>query len=200
MLIGSPLLYYLLYDLDEDFGELFKVKVDFDDSFPRTPETERLYARFVAAACREEGLRAFASDGIAQLIEHSSRLVPHQERLTSRLGELLDLVREAAFWAEQRGHERVTGDDVRTPSCRRPIRSNLIDERVARLIAEGTLLVATDGEAVGQVNGISVLTLGRPRLRPAVAASPRARSAASPASSTSSARRSSAAASTRRAS
>jgi lon-related putative ATP-dependent protease len=160
VLIGSPLVYYLLYALDEDFGELFKVKVDFDDSLPRSPEVELLYARFVGAACREEGLLAFAPDGIAQLIEHGARLVPHQERLTSRLGELLDLVREAAFWAEQRGRDLVTADDVRHAIEQKTYRANLIDERIGRLIAEGTLLVDTDGEAVGQVNGIAVLTLG----------------------------------------
>jgi lon-related putative ATP-dependent protease len=159
-LIGSPLLYYLLYALDEDFGELFKVKVDFDDSLPRTPEFEQLYARFIGTACREDGLRAFAPDGIAQLIEHGSRLVPHQERLTSQLGELLDLVREAAFWAEQRGHELVGAGDVRHAIAQKTYRANLIDERIGRLIAEGTLLVDTDGEAVGQVNGIAVLALG----------------------------------------
>jgi lon-related putative ATP-dependent protease len=160
VLIGSPLLYYLLYALDEDFGELFKVKVDFDDSLSRTAEFEQLYARFAGAACREEGLRPFAPDGIAQLIEHGSRLVPHQERLTSQLGELLDLVREAAFWAEQRGHELVGAEDVRHAIAQKTYRANLIDERIGRLIAEGTLLVDTEGEAVGQVNGIAVLTLG----------------------------------------
>jgi lon-related putative ATP-dependent protease len=160
VLIGSPLLYYLLYALDEDFGELFKVKVDFDDSLPRTPEFEQLYARFVGTACREEGLRPFAPDAIARLIEHGSRLVPHQERLTSQLGALLDLVREAAFWAEQGGRDVVTGDDVRHAIAQKIHRSNLVEERLGRLIAEGTLLVDTDGEAVGQVNGISVLVLG----------------------------------------
>jgi predicted ATP-dependent protease len=121
---------------------------------------EQLYARFVGTACREEGLRAFAPDGVARLIEHGARLVPHQERLTSRLGELLDLVREAAFWAGKRGHEVVGAADVRHAVEQKTYRASLIDERVERLITEGTLLVDTDGEAVGQVNGISVLTLG----------------------------------------
>jgi lon-related putative ATP-dependent protease len=160
VLIGSPLLYYLLYAVDEDFGELFRVKVDFDDSLPRTPEFEQLYARFVGVACREEGLRAFAADGVARLIEHAARLVPHQERLTSQLGELLDLVREAAFWAEQRQRDLVTAEDVQHAIAQKTYRANLVDERIGRLIAEGTLLVDTDGEAVGQVNGISVLMLG----------------------------------------
>jgi lon-related putative ATP-dependent protease len=160
VLIGSPLFYYLLYNLDEDFGELFKVKVDFDDSFERTRETERLYARFVAGACREHGLKPFSADGIAKLIEHGSRMVAHQQRLSSRLGALLDVVRDAEFYAGERGNARVTGDDVAHAIAQKIFRSNLIEERVGRMIAEGSLLIATDGEVVGQLNGISVLSTG----------------------------------------
>jgi lon-related putative ATP-dependent protease len=160
VLIGSPYLYYLLYALDEDFRELFKVKVDFDDSLPRTPESELHYARFIGTACREEGLRQFAADGVAKLVEHGSRLIGHQQRLTARLGELLDCVREAAFHAEQRGASLVLAGDVARAIAEKRYRSNLIEERISRLFAEGTLLLASDGEAIGQVNGIAVLSLG----------------------------------------
>ena len=160
VLIGSPLLYYLLYALDEDFRELFKVKVDFDESLPRNPEFELLYARFIAGACGEERLRPFSPDGVAKLIEHSSRLVSHQGRLSSRLGLLHDLVRESAFCAERQRHDLVTAEDVSHAITQKTYRSNLIEERVGRMISEGTLLIATDGEAVGQANGISVLQLG----------------------------------------
>jgi predicted ATP-dependent protease len=160
VLIGTPQLYYLLHALDEDFRELFKVKVDFDDSLPRTPEFELLIARFVGSACREEGLRPFGADGLAKLIEHSSRLVAHRERLTSRLGDLLDLVREAAFWAQRREHALVAAADVAHAIAEKIHRENLVEERLGRLIGEGALLIATDGVAVGQVNGISVVALG----------------------------------------
>ncbi|MBI3030627.1 MAG: AAA family ATPase [Candidatus Rokubacteria bacterium] len=160
VLIGSPLLYYLLYMLDEDFRELFKVKVDFDESLPRTPEFELLYARFIGSACREDALPPFSSSGVAKLIEHGSRLVAHQGRLTSRLGELLDLIRESAFWAGERRHPLVQGEDVSHAVEQKTYRANLIEERMGRMFAEGALLLATDGEAVGQVNGISVLASG----------------------------------------
>ena len=160
VLIGSPLLYYLLWAYDEDFRELFKVKVDFDDSLPRTPESEILYARFIGSMCREEGLLPFSADGAAKLIEHSSRLVADQGRLTSRLGDVLDLVRESAFWAGQRGHPSVRGEDVSHAIRQKVERENLLEERTRRIIGEGVLLVDTDGGAVGQVNGIAVLSLG----------------------------------------
>jgi lon-related putative ATP-dependent protease len=160
VLIGSPLFYYLLYALDEDFRELFKVKVDFDDSLPRTREFELLFARFIGSACQEESLPPFSPDGVAKLIEHGSRMVAHQKRLTSRLGELLDLIRESAFWAKERGHALVTAADVSHAVTQKIYRANLLEERLRRMIVEGTLLIATDGEAVGQVNGIAVLALG----------------------------------------
>jgi lon-related putative ATP-dependent protease len=160
VLTGSPLLYHLLYSLDEDFRELFKVKVDFDDSLPRTPESELLYARFVGGACREQGLPPFSADGVAKLIEHCSRLVADQHRLTARMGELLDLVQEAAFYAERAGDPTVGVAHVSQAIAQKTYRSNLVEERVGRMIAEGVLLIATDGEAAGQVNGISVLAFG----------------------------------------
>ena len=160
VLIGSPILYYLLSALDEDFHELFKVKVDFDDSLPRTPEFELLYARFVGTRAGRTGCSPFAADGVARLIEHCSRLIGDQRRLTSRLGDVLDLVREAAFWAGQRGHPLVAADDVDHSIAQKTYRANLLEERTRRIITEGTLLIDTDGRAVGQVNGISVLALG----------------------------------------
>jgi lon-related putative ATP-dependent protease len=160
VLIGTPLVYYLLHALDEDFRELFKVKVDFDGSLARTPESELLYARFVAGACRREHLPHFSAGGVAALIEHSARLVANQRRLSSRLGALLDIVREAAFWAGQRGQALVDTADVTRAIEHRVYRVNLLEERVARMIAEGDLLIATEGESIGQLNGIAVLAAG----------------------------------------
>jgi lon-related putative ATP-dependent protease len=160
VLIGSPLVYYLLCAFDEDFPELFKVKVDFDDSLPRTPEFELLYARFIGGACRDEGLPPFSPDAVAKLIEHGSRLVADQGRVTSRLGDVFDLIREAGFWASQRGQALVKADDVSHATEQKNYRANLLEDRVQRIITEGTLLIATDGRTAGQVNGISVLALG----------------------------------------
>jgi lon-related putative ATP-dependent protease len=160
IMIGSPLLYHLLYTLDEDFRELFKVKVDFDDSLPRTPDSELACARFVGNACREDNLPHFSRDGFARLIEHSSRLVSNQKRLSAKLGELLDVIREAAFWAGQRRAALVSREDVSEAIAQKTYRANLVEERLGRMITDGTLLIATDGEAVGQVNGISVLAFG----------------------------------------
>lgn len=160
VLIGSPLLYYLLHYYDEDFQELFKVQADFAPQMERTPETERQYALFVRTICEEEKLRPFHRTAVARIVEYGSRLVGDQQKLSTRFGPIADLVREAHYRASRNGHEVVTGDDVMEAVRASIYRRNRIEERIQEMIAEGTLLVNTEGTVVGQVNGLSVLQLG----------------------------------------
>lgn len=160
VLIGDPLLYYLLYAFDEDFQELFKVKADFALQMDWTPESAKQYAQFIATCCREEGLKHFDPTGVAKVVEYSARLVGDQEKLATRFLQIADLIREASYWAGQNGHDLVTASDVQQAIEEKVYRSNRIEERIRELIEDGTLLIDTDGEAVGQVNGVSLVMLG----------------------------------------
>jgi len=160
LLIGDPLTYYLLYEYDEDFRKLFKVKADFGADFDRTPETSHCYARFVAARCRQENLLPFEREAVARVVEYGSRLAEHQKKLSTRFGEIADLVREASFWARRAGRQQTTAADVQKAIDQKIYRSNRAEERIQEMIDEGTLRVDVTGEVVGQVNGLSVLALG----------------------------------------
>jgi lon-related putative ATP-dependent protease len=159
-LIGEPMIYYLLQTYDEDFRELFKVKADFAVVMDWTDENAELYARFIANVCREEGLRPFDPSGVARIIEQSARSVEDQRKLSTRFSDVVNLVREASFWAGRNGRERVTAEDVRQAVETRIYRSNRIEERIRELIGRGVIRIDAEGEAVGQVNGLSVLSLG----------------------------------------
>ncbi|MEZ5100891.1 MAG: ATP-binding protein [Thermoleophilia bacterium] len=160
VLIGSPLVYSLLHAYDEDFRGLFKVRADFAPDMRWEDEGVAAYAALAARHVRENGLRHLDRGAVARLVEHGGRLREDQRRLSTRLLELADVVTEASYWAGQAGHELVGAADVDRAIERRRYRSSLVEERVQELIAEGTLAIATDGERVGQVNGLSVLDLG----------------------------------------
>ncbi len=160
VLIGSPWLYYLLHDYDPEFRELFKVQVEFSEYVARTPENILAFARLLATCCQEEGLRPFERSAVAKLVEHSSRLVEDQGRLATTFSDLLDVAREASFWAGQNAHDRVTARDVQRAIEAKIWRSNRLEERLQELITEGSLLVDTAGAVVGQVNGIAIIPLG----------------------------------------
>ena len=160
ILLGSPDLYYALYDEDEEFGELFKVKADFDSEMPRDDQHEYEYALFIANRCREEGLLHFDRAAVEKVVEYGARLAEHQDRLSTRFGEIADLVREASYWATKKEQTLVTAEDVRHALEERIYRSNRLESRVQENIRDGLVLLATEGAVVGQVNGLSVLDMG----------------------------------------
>jgi predicted ATP-dependent protease len=160
VLIGEPQLYQLLFTLDPEFRELFRVKADFDSEVPRTPETVAGYARYLGCLCREQGLRHFHKSGVARLIEHSSRLREHQEKLTARLLELSSLAGEASFWAARENSPHVMAEHVERAIAQKEFRSNLPEEKIQEGIDDGTFFIDVAGEVVGQVNGLAVYDLG----------------------------------------
>jgi len=160
ILVGTPWIYYLLYYLDPDYRKFFKVKAEFDSQVARTPEVMREYALFVATLCREKKLLHFDRAGVACLLEYTARMVDDQQKLSSRFMEIADFVREASFWAERDGHEVVTCGDVRRAAEEQLYRVNRIEERMQELFEDGTIMVDTEGTVVGQINGLSVISLG----------------------------------------
>ncbi len=160
IVVGSPYLYYLLYNLDEEYRELFKVKADFDNRMNRTVENVQKYALFVASLCKGENLLPFDRSGVGKIVEYGSRLSEHQEKLSSRFSEVADLIREANYWAKTAGSKIVKSEHVEKAINEKIYRSNRIEERLRELMEEGTLIVETSGEKVGQVNGLAVLELG----------------------------------------
>lgn len=167
VMIGTPWIYYLLFHLDPDYRKFFKVKAEFDSHVVRSPEIMRDYAMFVATHCRCEKLLHFDRSGIAALLEHTSRMVEDQHKLSSQFMEIADFIREASYWARKDGHTIVTGKDVLRAAEEKLYRVNRIEERLQEMYEDGTILVDTDGAVAGQINGLSVLgvgdhTFGRP--------------------------------------
>jgi lon-related putative ATP-dependent protease len=160
VLVGNPFLYYLLYNLDEEYRELFKVKSDFDSRMDRTDENVHKYASFVATRCKEEKLLPFDRAGVAKIVEVGSRLAEHQNKLTSRFSEIADILREASYWASKSNDMVITEKHVQKAIDERVFRTNRIEERLREMILEGTLIVDTEGERIGQVNGLAVIDLG----------------------------------------
>ncbi len=160
VLIGNPYIYYLLYNLDEEYRELFKVKADFDSQMDRTGENILKYATFVATKSKEESLMPFDPTGVARVVEYGSRLAEHQEKLSSKFSDISDLIREAHFWAKKEGADAVAGRHVEKALDEKIYRHNRIEERLRELMAEGTLIVETSGGKVGQINGLAVMSLG----------------------------------------
>jgi lon-related putative ATP-dependent protease len=160
VLIGNPYLYQQLFTLDMEFKELFKVKAEFDTTMARTEENVKQYAAFVCTICQKENLKHLDVSGLAKLVEYSQRLAEDQQKLSTRFAEVADIIREANFYATQEKSKLVTGSHVKKAIEEKIYRSKLIQEKIQEMIQREILLIDTDAEKVGQVNGLSVMGLG----------------------------------------
>jgi len=160
VIIGSPYLYYLLHSYDEESRRLFKVKADFDSRMERTPENVEKYAMYVARCQKEENLLPFDKSGVARIIEFGSRFADDQDKLSTRLSEVADLIRESHYWAGKEKSTVVKGEHVSKAMDEKIFRVNRIEERLREMILEDSLIVNTSGEKTGQVNGLAVLDMG----------------------------------------
>ena len=160
VLIGERMIYYLLSELDPDLRELFKVLVDFDETVEREARSLGDYARLIAGMIANDGLRPFDRAAMSRVLEHSARLSGESSKLSTEVETLCDVLREADYHARKNDRGTVGREDVQTALDGREYRVDRLRARIQEEIRKHTLLVDTEGRAVGQVNGLSVLQMG----------------------------------------
>ncbi|NLA25956.1 MAG: AAA family ATPase [Firmicutes bacterium] len=160
ILIGSPMLYQLLYYYDEDFRKLFKIKVDFDVEMDMDGGNMAKMAGFIAYHCNLQKLRHFDREAVSKMIEYSARLAEHQDKLSTRFNDIVELLYEADAWAGIDGASTVGAAQVEKALAEKIHRSNKYEQKILEAIERGQILLDLEGARTGQVNALSVIDLG----------------------------------------
>lgn len=160
VVLGHPSLYHLLYQHDEDFREIFRIKADFDDELDHEMPAGLLYAQLIQRLSQDEQLPPFDAAAVGELVRISRRLAGDQRKLTAQFRRMIDLIREAAFWAQKSNALVVTADHVRQTLDERVFRSDMVSARIRQMINDGTLIISLGETAIGQVNGLAVADMG----------------------------------------
>src|SRR5512136_2037670 len=160
ILIGDDYLYYLLYNLERDFKEIFKTKAQFDTEMANSDENIREYVCLIKRIVDEEKLFDFDKKAVCAVVEYGVRLTGRQKKLSTRFSEIADLIREAHYWAKKDGSDLVSDKHVDLAYEEKINRVSQIEEKIQELIDDGTIMIDTDDKVVGQVNGLSVYDMG----------------------------------------
>ena len=160
IIIGNENVYQTLLSVDNDFRKLFKIKVEFEDDAPLNEKNLQDLARFVHGYCEDDELPHLDKFAVARLAEYSTRVSTNQNRISTRFGELAQVIAEAATWARLDKAKVVTADYIDKALEERKNRQKKYDEKYTEMIQEGTLLIDTEGEKVGQINGLTVMSIG----------------------------------------
>ncbi len=160
VLIGDRMIYYLLHQLDPDFGSLFKISADFNDDIERSKDAVRDIAKMISSITAQKKLKPLSLDGLARMIDETARLAADSEKLSLRIEVAADMVREADHWAKERASEEITAADIAKSIAKRRERVGRLRDKLREGITREIVLISTTGSAVGQINGLSVLSLG----------------------------------------
>ena len=167
IMIGEPEIYDIVHWYDEDFQKIFKVKAEFDSVMPNSSDNVQKLLGFVSRVCKEEELLPFDLSGIEALTRMAVRWAGRKKKLTARLERIADLIREADLVAREDKASAISGAHVEKANAERIERVNMIEDKIHEMIEDGILMIDTEGERVGQINGLSVYSLpefsfGRP--------------------------------------
>ncbi len=160
ILIGNAEIYHTLLSLDTDFRKLFKIKVEFDDDAPSTEENALKFASFIHSFCSQEGLPHLDTKAVGRVIEYASRLANDKEKLSTKFNSLSEIVGEACTWAQMSKAKVVTEDFVKKALDERIERVKKYDSKYSEMIKENSLLIDTEGFKVGQINGLTIMSIG----------------------------------------
>ncbi len=160
VMLGDNYVYNQLYNLEDSFRKIFKIKAPFDTEMPNSEEHISDYARFITKIAKDEGLLQFHKSAVAAIVEFGIRLTEKQKKLSTRFSEIADLVREASYWAGKDGCSVVNEEHVDKAWEEKIERVKLLENKIQEMIEEGTIMIDTEGAVTGQVNGLSVYDLG----------------------------------------
>lgn len=161
ILVGDYEIHQILYLYDDNFKKLFKIKADFDVEMEKTRENILKTGNFIAYQCKAESLLPFNKKAVCSIIDYSSRVADEKNKLTSRFNELIEIIYEADGWARVHGKIKVGSEDVKKAIDKKRYRNNIYEERTIEMVKDGTIMIDTDGEKVGEINGLSVIDLGK---------------------------------------
>lgn len=160
ILIGNPSLYHLLYEYDEDFKKLFKIRADFDTRMVKTDTSVRQLVTFIHQFSEEQGLKKFHVSALEKIIEYASRLAESRNKLTTRFNQIVEILYESNAWAQMDQSDEVCSIHVKKAIREKAQRSNLYEEKMEEMIEEQMLMIETSGSYIGQINGLAVLDGG----------------------------------------
>lgn len=160
ILIGDSYTYSTLYNYDDDFRKSFKVMADFDVEMSKDAGNVYKMAEFIASHCEKNELRHFDKLAVARIVEYSSRLADHQEKLSSKFNKIVEILYEADLWASEDKAGIVSERHIQKAISEKIYRSNKYEEKLKEMFLDGSFLMDFKGSEIGQINGLAVMGTG----------------------------------------
>ncbi len=160
LVVGNDQIYQTLLAMDSDFRKLFKIKVEFEENAPITTENVNKLAKFIHVFCEQEELPHLDRGAVAKVVEYASKIADDRDKISTRFTDIGQVIGEAATWAKMDRKKVVTSEYIDIALKERVQRVKKYDSRYMEMIEQNTLLIDTKGTRKGQINGLTIMTIG----------------------------------------
>ena len=161
VLVGAPNWYYTFFSTDPEFQSYFRIKADIDPDFDAETKNVETYAGLIRDLADDVGGEVkYTDSAIVRLLGQASRWAADRTKLSSQFERIEDVMAEARHVLRKTGGNEITAETVETAIENRRHRNARIEDRIQEGIAEKSVLIATTGSAVGQVNALTVRDVG----------------------------------------
>ena len=160
ILVGSRDIYYLLEEMDSEFNEMFRILADFDNYIPLNNESIQRFARLMLNQAADSGAKPLTRSAIEGLVEHSCRLSENQHHFSAHIKDSLDIIAEANLFCKLSSQHEIDRTHIDQALTAREHRNGRLSQAILEEMLDGTILIDTQGEAIGKINGLTVLEIG----------------------------------------
>ncbi len=159
-LIGDSEIYQALLAMDSDFKNLFKIKVEWEDTAELNEENVNKLARIIHDYCLQSELLPLDKYAMAKVVEYASRMAGDQTKISTLFNDIFEIIGEASTWAQISKAKVVTSNFIEKALKEQKERVKKYDVIYTEMIQDNSLLISTTGSKVGEINGLTVMTIG----------------------------------------
>ena len=145
--------------LDNEFSEKTFLRTDLITEFPYDEDSVAQFTGLLCHIRHHWELLDFDASAIKELMRFSCRLCEHQRILSFAETQLVALMQLAHSIASEQGAELITALHIKAALSEQEYRLNYIVEQSDQGIVDQQILLQTEGEVVGQINGLSVIQI-----------------------------------------
>ena len=160
IILGSPVLYSLLYNYDEDFRELFKIKADFDSTMKNNRESVIKILGFISSYCEDNQLLHLDREAVIDILKYSLRLADSRKYFTLVFSKISDLLNQSSVYAIKNGNSLIDKNIIENIVKINEKMHDIYREKVLDMYSEGKYIVNLKGYKIGEINGLSVIDYG----------------------------------------
>ena len=160
ILIGDSDIYHALLAMDSDFKNLFKIKVEWQEKAEINAENVNRLAKIIHDYCNQSELLHLDKFAMAKVIEMSSRMAQDQNKMSTLFNDIFEIIGEASTWATMAKSKIITPEFIDKALHEQKERVKKYDTLYTEMIKDNSLLISTSGFKVGELNGLTVMTVG----------------------------------------